>query len=134
MKKLKLIKTASKATANVFCVLFGVVMTTSVIANANSTMVSTFLGAKTQEIISKNDGERGDVLYHKTDFESIEELKANGEKLCEDIVAEGVVLMKNNGALPLSGGAQISLFGSGSTNFVFAGGGSSYSPSAETRP
>lgn len=131
MKKLKLIKTASKATANVFCVLFGVVMTTSVIANANSTMVSTFLGAKTQEIISKNDGERGDVLYHKTDFESIEELKANGEKLCEDIVAEGVVLMKNNSALPLSGGAQISLFGSGSTNFVFAGGGSSYSPSAE---
>lgn len=52
MKKMKALKTAAKITANACCVLFGVVMTASVIANANSTMVSTFLGAKTQEIIS----------------------------------------------------------------------------------
>lgn len=131
MNKLKVLKTASKITANVCCVLFGALMTTSVIANENSTMVSTFLGAKTQEIISKGDGEKGDVLYHKTAFGSIEELKENGEALCEEIVSEGIVLMKNNGALPLSENAHISLFGSGSTNFVYAGGGSSYSPSAE---
>lgn len=131
MKKMKALKTAAKITANACCVLFGVVMTASVIANANSTMVSTFLGAKTQEIITKGDGEQGDVLYHKTDFDSIADLKANGERLCEEIVAEGAVLMKNNGALPLSANAQISLFGSGSTNFVFAGGGSSYSPIAK---
>ena len=122
MKKMKALKTAAKITANACCVLFGVVMTASVIANANSTMVSTFLGAKTQEIITKGDGEQGDVLYHKTDFDSIADLKANGERLCEEIVAEGAVLMKNNGALPLSANEHIRLFGSGTTNLELAGG------------
>ena len=61
MKKLKLIKTASKATANVFCVLFGVVMTTSVIANANSTMVSTFLGQRAV-VLHKHNALRNDIF------------------------------------------------------------------------
>lgn len=132
MKKQKVLKTVSKVCANVFCVLFGVFMTTSVIANENAAMVSRFLGAKTTETIRKEGSEESDTLYHKSQFESIKDLKDNAKKLCEDIVAEGSVLLKNDGALPLAAGAKISLFGSGSTNFVFAGGGSSYSPKAET--
>ena len=127
----KIFKKACKISANIFAVAFGLLMTTSVIANDNATMVSKLLGAKTTETITKDDGGQTDTIYHKSKYESIAELKRDSAKLIEDIVAEGSVLLKNDGALPLSEGADVSLFGSGSVNFVHVGGGSSYSPKAE---
>ena len=45
-------------------------------------------------------------------------------KLCKEAVAEGTVLLKNNGTLPLAKGARVSLFGIGAGDFIFGGGGS----------
>ena len=44
--------------------------------------------------------------------------------LAEDAAAEGTVLLKNNGTLPLKPGAKICLFGLGAGDFQFGGGGS----------
>ena len=100
----KIFKKACKISANIFAVAFGLLMTTSVIANDNATMVSKLLGAKTTETITKDDGGQTDTIYHKSKYESIAELKRDSAKLIEDIVAEGSVLLKNDGALPLSEG------------------------------
>jgi beta-glucosidase len=44
--------------------------------------------------------------------------------LAKQVAAEGTVLLKNDGALPLKQGARICLFGSGAAEFQFGGGGS----------
>ena len=45
-------------------------------------------------------------------------------ELCENIANEGFVLLKNDGLLPLSGGAKVNTFGWSSTNPVYGGTGS----------
>lgn len=45
-------------------------------------------------------------------------------RLCKEAAAEGTVLLKNNGVLPLARGARVSLFGIGAGDFIFGGGGS----------
>lgn len=45
-------------------------------------------------------------------------------QLCKEAVAEGTVLLKNDGVLPLKEGAKIALFGLGAGDFIFGGGGS----------
>ena len=45
-------------------------------------------------------------------------------KLCKDAAAEGTVLLKNTGVLPLANGTKLCLFGIGAGNFIFGGGGS----------
>ena len=44
--------------------------------------------------------------------------------LAGQIAAEGTVLLKNDGTLPLKEGARICLFGLGAGDFLFGGGGS----------
>ena len=52
--------------------------------------------------------------------ESIEEATA----LCTEIAAEGIVLLKNDGGLPLGEGAKVNVFGWSSTNPLYGGTGS----------
>ena len=44
--------------------------------------------------------------------------------LCEDIASEGIVLLENDGTLPLANGANINVFGWSSTNPLYGGTGS----------
>ena len=46
------------------------------------------------------------------------------EALCQEIEEEGMVLLTNNGGLPLQEGAKVSLFGQDSVDFVYGGSGS----------
>ena len=52
--------------------------------------------------------------------ESIDEATA----LCTEIAEEGVVLLKNDGGLPLASGAKVNVFGWSSTNPLYGGTGS----------
>nr|MCR4587457.1 glycoside hydrolase family 3 C-terminal domain-containing protein [Lachnospiraceae bacterium] len=52
--------------------------------------------------------------------EAIDEAKA----LCTEIAEEGIVLLKNDGGLPLAEGAKVNVFGWSSTNPIYGGTGS----------
>lgn len=56
------------------------------------------------------DGLEGDSIYYVSDFKTEEERLAHSADISSRITAEGAVLMKNNGALPLSAG-KVSLLG-----------------------
>lgn len=58
------------------------------------------------------------------DFDNKEDARKNGESVNEAMTAEGMVLLKNDGALPLAAGAKISVFGKNSVNIVTGGSGS----------
>ena len=51
-------------------------------------------------------------------------LAAESEALCLEIEEEGMVLLKNDGALPLKEGAAVTLLGQDSVDFVYGGAGS----------
>ena len=61
-----------------------------------------------------------DLLYNKPDIPA-DQLKAAGQALNEEIAGEGMVLLQNDGVLPLASGAELSLFSHSSVD-VLAGG------------
>ncbi|MBQ8414240.1 MAG: glycoside hydrolase family 3 protein [Clostridia bacterium] len=127
MKKFNLI---SKIFLNIFVIIFGITTVGSEIALANAGAITAFLGQSTQQII--NDGSSEAIIKNFSDFSSIAELKENANKVTSEVTEEGAVLLKNdNGALPLSDGAKVSLFSSSSVNYIYSGGGSSFAKKSD---
>ena len=65
-----------------------------------------------------------DVEYVKSDFNSPSELYAYEESKVAEIVQEGIVLLKNDGVLPLDKGTTLSVFSHSSVDLVSGGSGS----------
>ena len=53
-----------------------------------------------------------------------DETSEEAKELCTEIAEEGIVLLENDGTLPLSSGAKVNVFGWSSTNPVYGGTGS----------
>lgn len=72
------------------------------------------------------EGSTGDTSNYlfPSEFASEEERKTAQADLTEQIVAEGTVLLKNNGALPFTDAKKISLFGISSAGKIVSGSGS----------
>jgi len=65
------------------------------------------------------------AIYFESDFATNEEMAAYGEAVCQQVEAEGAVLLMNeNNALPLAAGAKVSCFSNSSVNLVYGGTGS----------
>lgn len=75
---------------------------------------------------STNKVKNGDdsAVYFANDYASTEELEAHDKEVAEQLTGEGAVLLKNNGALPLAGGAAVSTFSHSSVDIVTCGIGS----------
>ncbi len=123
----------AKALTNVFALVFGIVMLGGTILRECAPMITATLGHSTQR--EEIDTESAEILkenplafeYYASAFESVAEVKQNGEDIIEKVVGEGSVLLKNeNGALPLTEGERsVSLFSMSSVDLVYAGTGSS---------
>ena len=59
-----------------------------------------------------------------SEYDSMEEAKEADKEIAERLTEEGVVLLKNNGALPLASGAKVTILGHSSTNILVCGTGS----------
>ncbi|MDR2201735.1 MAG: glycoside hydrolase family 3 C-terminal domain-containing protein [Clostridiales bacterium] len=72
-----------------------------------------------------------DGNYYQADYETRAEAIEAGHDLNEEIMSEGITLLKNaDGALPIASGARLSVFGKNSTNIVYGGTGSGSGSSA----
>lgn len=91
--------------------------------------IESYMGAGTYTINEAEETADLDTDYYTADFESGDDAKAASSQLVEDIADEGMVLVKNNGTLPLSAGA-ITLLGRGAADPVYGGSGSG---TADTR-
>ena len=72
------------------------------------------------------------AIYFKTGYDSPEALERAQREFTERVTAESIVLLKNDGALPLAGTENISLFGLSSKGIVTVGSGSGSSDLDET--
>lgn len=106
----------------VLVVLVAVIVTANIVLMQYSNLITRALGHDT---IATTGAGSDDSTYFASDFASDEELLAHETDISQQIEAEGVVLVKNEGnLLPLQKGTKLSIFGQASTQFRYGGGGS----------
>ena len=113
--------------------LFFVVATyvTTQVSYVYSLLSSTFLGGEERYLAS---GNPDDYQYYTADYSNKAEVLAAANALNEDIVEEGITLLKNDGnSLPLSKNSKITVFGKNSVNIVKGGSGSNAGSSAASQ-
>ncbi len=83
------------------------------LVNASRTDIDKFLGTQSSKTVTDDTGEKQDLFTYKSDYAGTGELLNAIEDLGERMSEEGTVLLKNNGALPLSAGekGKVSLLG-----------------------
>lgn len=125
MKKTKKVAKAKqpggiwKVLTFVFAILFAVMMVLGPVANNFASIINMVLGTSS----TKEVGDPGEI-YFKPDYATSAEQAAAAEAVCESVVANGAVLLANDGALPLAEGAKVSLMGKTAYDFIYGGTGS----------
>ena len=108
----------------VLAILLIVVLVGNYFAMKYTTIITRSLGHTTTKVTTTGDGS-GDNESFKSDYSSHEELVDHETEFSKQLVAEGIVLMRNqDNVLPLESSKKISLFGIGSAKFVYSGLGS----------
>lgn len=75
-----------------------------------------------QATIKRPEGsENWDCQYNKASYSSIEEAKSASDEVSLKVCREGIVLLKNDGVLPLGAGAEVTPFGYAYTNASYTG-------------
>lgn len=104
----------------VFTLLFAVTMIGGPIANSYASIINMVLKTESTKTI----GDVGET-YFEADYASAAEQEKAAQEICETAEANGATLLLNrDNALPLAQGAKVSLFGTGSADFVYGGTGS----------
>lgn len=104
--------------------LAGLLVLATIITGENAGAINGTLGTKTFEVVETGEADE-DTEYYKSDFASLAELRAAGKETATEVLAEGMVLLKNdNGALPLASGSKVSLVGVTAYDPVYGGTGS----------
>jgi beta-glucosidase len=83
-------------------------------------LLCSYIGGSTYKM--EGDDGSGTITPYETNGLSLTDWKAEAAALVEDVVDEGIVLLKNdNDTLPLANGAKVSLFGRSSVDLVLGG-------------
>ncbi|MBQ2069509.1 MAG: glycoside hydrolase family 3 C-terminal domain-containing protein, partial [Bacilli bacterium] len=106
--------------------LFPLLLSAGGIANDPSAQaqINRALGTSTTVMETIGDSSSIDTEYYKSKYKDIPALLQAGQKQCEEVAAEGFVLLKNDGALPMGKGSKMSLFSSSVADPVYGGTGS----------
>ena len=122
-------RTLKKVLLNIVAVLCVVMITGNVIATACAVQIHGFLGTEPTKYVLE-DGTVVDPAtmeykrYFTSEYTTVAELKAAGEALVKEVEAEGIVLLKNEGVLPLPQGSEVALVGMSAVFPVYGGTGS----------
>ena len=94
-----------------------------VFANNYAKIINQALGLSSTKTI-RPEGVEEEQNKFVSEYSSMEEAKEADKELAERLTEEGVVLLKNNGALPLKQDAKVTILGHSSTNILVCGTGS----------
>lgn len=86
-----------------------------------SSVLDSYLGGGTIQVNKAEGTENWDATYNAKGTGSLAEAKAASDKVSEQVADEGIVLLKNNGALPLAEKSAVTPFGYGYLNPVYSG-------------
>lgn len=98
-------------------ILLGIILLTDSFARE----INSFMGIASAEVINADGESEEEYIYYGSEFESIDAMMEAKSDLCEELTDEGIVLLKNNGALPLDNAEKLTCLGRGSTDLIYAG-------------
>jgi beta-glucosidase len=110
-----------RAGTSVGALLFTFSVTATTLTNQNAATVHKYLGTSATKIVSEDNS---NTTYFASDFSSWQDQLASATQVGIQIQEEGSVLLKNDGALPLSADAKVSVFSRSSVDIVYSGTGS----------
>lgn len=119
-------RTLKKVFLNVSAALLTIAYVGNLVAAENAGQINAFLGTSTSKTVKIDETLEEDYpRYFESKFTSIADLKAAGLAKVQEVEAEGIVLLKNEGSvLPLAAGSEVSLFGITTIDPVYGGTGS----------
>ena len=107
--------------------LLGVTAAANVAANMFGSAIDSKLGRGEMTVTKMEGTEDWDAQYYKPQYASLAEAKAASDVVSEQVTDEGIVLLKNNGILPLAPGAEVTPFGWAYENAAYSGTGAASS-------
>lgn len=107
-----------------FTFIFGVGTVGTIIANENVSAINGALGTQSFVKVDDPSAANEDTEYFKSEYTKLSDLIDAGAKATEEVMKEGAVLLKNDGALPLAKTAKVSPFGITSGDPIYGGTGS----------
>ena len=112
--------------------LTALALTTGAVLTANDLIYETLVqvfGGERRKAIS---GDPSKYQYYTTEYESKDDVYEAANALNEEIVSEGITLLKNeNNSLPLEKQSKVTVFGKNSTDLVLSGSGSNSGSSGD---
>lgn len=112
----------------VVAILGGLALIVTIGMTVFSAHMDLYLGRGKAIVRQATGTENWEKIYYQKDYESKEALQQAANKLVEQIEAEGIVLLKNNGTLPLKGPnnrpLRVTLLGRSAADPVYGGSGS----------
>ena len=119
-------RTLKKVFLNISAALLTIAYVGNLVAAENAGQINAFLGTSTSKTVKIDETLEEDYpRYFESKFTSIADLKAAGLAKVQEVEAEGIVLLKNEGnTLPLAAGSEVSLFGITTIDPVYGGTGS----------
>ncbi|HEV7957531.1 MAG TPA: glycoside hydrolase family 3 N-terminal domain-containing protein [Marisediminicola sp.] len=121
---------SNKKFATIWISILGFVLVVAVTANVllsvYGSWVETQLGTGTYKVKNASETADWDTEYNTADFDTKEDTEAAADALVREIASEGVVLLKNNGTLPLApaDSPKVTLLGRAAADPVYGGSGS----------
>ena len=108
--------------ATITAALLAISIGLSSMADARASFLNSRLGTSNYIVVKNDDGESGDGIYFASEFTTLGDVVKAQEALAEELASEGVVLLKNSGALPLNKGSEtVTLWGMNSNLPVLGG-------------
>ena len=114
------LKLFSRGLAGILAFIFIAMLGLTSLAFEAKADVNQLLGTSSYKIVDTGDGSE-DTEYFKKTTKSIDSYMDQKLALTEEIVEEGVVLLKNDGTLPLQNGAKLTALGKATTALVYGG-------------
>ena len=113
-----------KIWAPVLCIVLALAVAVNILTQVFRPYVDLYLGGGDMIVTKTAGSEDWDSDYYTLDYKDKRETAAAADVLVEEIESEGIVLLKNNGALPLSAPAKITLLGRSAADPIYGGSGS----------
>ena len=104
--------------------LVGATVAANVGTNMFSSALDHYLGSGETTITSAEGSEDWDTEYYTQEYRGRGAAAEDAKELVIELEAEGIVLLKNNGVLPLASDAEVSLLGRYAADPVYGGAGS----------
>ena len=104
--------------------LLGVTVAANVGTNMFRSLLDHYLGGRPATVEHVEGSEDWDTDYYDSQYRGRTQATAAANEIVDEILGEGAVLLKNNGALPLAAGTEVSLLGRYAADPVYGGAGS----------